>query len=87
MGDLDEAIGFVAQKSPSVALALLESLLEAGRSLEELAERGRVLPELQDPSIRELLSHPFRIVYRVGEDAVEILGVLHQRRDLELWER
>ena len=69
------------------ALAVLDTVLEAAQSLEELGERGRELPELRDPVIRELLSSPFRIVYRVRDEVIEILGLLHQRRDFELWER
>ena len=85
--DLDEAIDFISKESPSAALAVLERMLEAAQSLEELAERGRVLPELEDPVIRELLPNPFRLVYRVGADTIELLGVIHQRRDFSLWDR
>lgn len=68
-------------------MAVLERILRAAESLESLGERGRVLPELEDPVIRELLSDPFRIVYRASAEVIEILGVLHQRRDFKLWDR
>ena len=69
------------------ALSVLETVLEAAQSLEDLGQRGRELPELRTPAIRELLSNPFRIVYRVQDEVIEILGLLHQRRDFRLWER
>jgi len=85
--DLDQAIEYIAQESPDAALAVLDRLLNAAQSLESLGNRGRVLPELNDPTIRELLLDPFRLVYRVIDSRCEILGILHQRRDFKLWDR
>ena len=85
--DLDEAVEYISTDSPTAALTVLDRILEVAASLAELGDRGRILPELEDPLIRELLSDPFRIVYRVTPEAVEILGILHQRRDLKLWDR
>jgi toxin ParE1/3/4 len=84
---LDEAIGFIAEDAPQVAAALLDRILAAAESLDELGERGRVVPEVRDPDTRELLVDPFRLLYHVSPSTIEILGLIHQRRDLKLWER
>jgi toxin ParE1/3/4 len=82
---LDSNISFVAQESIDTALRLLERILGAADSLEILADRGSVVPEYDDPEVRQLLVDPFRILYRVGDADVVVLGVLHQRRDLRRW--
>ena len=84
---LDEATAYVAQDSPQNAVELLERLLAAAESLDELAERGPIVPEVGDPQIRELYVQPYRLIYFVGDAVVEILGVLHERRDFDRWER
>ena len=41
------------------------------------------MPERDDPTVRELLVGAYRLLYHVAESDVVILGVLHQRRDLD----
>ena len=49
--------------------------------------RGRVVPERNDPTVRELLVGPYRLLYHVAESDIVILGVLHQRQDFDRWGR
>jgi len=85
--ELDEAVAFVAEESPQVALELLERILRSADTLSSLSERGRLVPERGDPVIREILVDPYRLIYGVDERSVVILGLLHQRRDFERWDR
>jgi len=51
-----------------------------------LPNRGRIVPELLHTGIsqyRELISAPWRIVYRVESQRVLIMAVLDSRRDLQ----
>lgn len=82
---LDSSIAFVAQESIDNALHLLERVLGAADSLEILSERGSPVPEYGEPEIRQLLVDPFRLLYRVSGSEIFILGVLHQRQDVERW--
>jgi toxin ParE1/3/4 len=43
---------------------------------------GHAVPEYQDPAIRQVLEGNYRIIYRVGEEGVEILAVIHAARQL-----
>lgn len=43
---------------------------------------GRVVPEYQDANLREILCGRYRIVYRVDEDRVPIVAVVHGARTL-----
>jgi plasmid stabilization system protein ParE len=86
--DLEEAADYIAEDSPHYAAALVREVREAARSLAYLAERGRVVPEFEHPKIRELIVRSYRLIYRVAEEAVHIIGFIHGARDLEtLWRR
>jgi len=40
-----------------------------------------MIPELDDPNIRELIIYSYRLIYRVLSDEVEVLALVHARRD------
>lgn len=59
-----------------------------GCSLNEFSERGRVVPEIGNPNIREIFIKEYRLIYRIEESRVVILGLIHGKRDLKaLWGR
>ena len=84
---LVEAIAFVFKESPNTARRLLEEVLTAAASLSTLSERGTQVPEVDDPAIRQLLCKPYRVIYRVEDQDVVILALLHQRQDVGRWRR
>jgi len=43
---------------------------------------GRTVPEVEEETIRELLLHNYRIMYRVEADRILVLTVIHGARDL-----
>ena len=84
--DLTEIVEYIAQDSIGDALAILEKLETKATLLITLPNRGRVVPELLHTDIsqyRELISAPWRIIYRVENQKVLIMAVLDGRRDLQ----
>jgi toxin ParE1/3/4 len=84
---LDAAIAFIAAESPAAARNTLARLLATAASLATLSERGSVVPEVPDLAIRQMLSKPYRLIYRVEDERVTILALLHQRQDVGYWAR
>lgn len=84
---LDEAIGYIWKDSPTAAQRLLQRIIETAATLESLSERGRVVREIEDPSLRELLVKPYRLMYEVGPTTVVVLALLHEARDFATWQR
>lgn len=88
-----EAIGYyVALASPETALKILDRIEEKARTLTRFPLRGRSVPELAGLAIgtyRELVTGPWRIVYRITGKSVFIAAVCDGRRDLRdvLFER
>lgn len=88
LDDLDGIAGYIARDSPNYAAAFVIEMRDAARSLAHLGERGRIVPEWNDQSIRALLVENYRLIYKLGESTVSIIGVVHAARDLKaLWER
>src|SRR5438552_3972446 len=80
--DLERAAEYIEADSARYARAFVREVRAAGNSLDEFAERGRIVPEFGSPRLRELLVRNQRLIYRVAEDDVQILGLIHSTRDL-----
>jgi toxin ParE1/3/4 len=82
---LEEAVEYIAKDSPDAARRLASAVVAAAESLAELSERGRIVPELGDRRYRELLIGSYRLVYRVSDEAVNIVAVVHGARNFRSW--
>jgi plasmid stabilization system protein ParE len=73
---------YVARNSPGYAQALADRITRRSEKLADMPLLGAEVPEYADESIREVLEHPYRIIYRVIPDRIEILAVIHGARQL-----
>ncbi len=48
--------------------------------LAEYPWSGRVVREFDDPNIREIIEHPYRVIYRVRGERIDVLAVVHCAR-------
>jgi toxin ParE1/3/4 len=67
--------------SPEIADKLLREINEAGQRLGDEALIWRARDEIK-PGLRSVLVHPYAVFYRISDSVVEIVRVLHERRDL-----
>lgn len=84
--DLSDIIEYIAIDNPANALKILQKIRKMASILHSLPERGRVLPELQDQGIliyREIVTAPWRMIYRISDKNVYVLSVLDARRNVE----
>lgn len=72
----------VAEDSPRDAAALIRRLVGRVTQLETVPHSGRKVPEYPADELRELLCRPYRIIYRQRDDHVEVVTVIHYRRQL-----
>jgi len=76
--DLAAIRAFISQDSPHYASVIITRLISATDRLAPFPESGRAVQEFEDPSVREVVHSPYRIVYRlVGADEVHVLTVHH----------
>ena len=78
--DLESIREHIAQDSPLYATLVLQRLVRAPERLLDFPESGRVVPERSQNELREIIVRPFRLVYRVGGDSVEVVTVFHASR-------
>jgi len=82
LGDIEEIAAYIERDSIYYAELLVQKIFENGNNLEFLPRRGRKVPERNDPSIREIQMPPYRIIYHIENDSLQILTVLHGRRNV-----
>ena len=79
-----EGFTFIAAEDPAAAVRWLERLEKKTGSLAIFPDQGRRVPEVQRTAIREVLVHPYRVVYRRDTDKVVVLSVQHDHRELDV---
>jgi toxin ParE1/3/4 len=78
--DLESVRDYIAQDSPTYATLVVQRIVASVERLATFPESGRVVPELQRADVREVVHRPFRVVYRVRQDTVEIATVFRASR-------
>ncbi len=80
--DLQGIVDYIARDSTVYAEAMAGRIIRAGDRLAFFPKQGRVVPEGGDPSVREIIVQPYRVLYRLKRDRVQILAVIHGGRDI-----
>ena len=82
LADLRAIRDYIARRSPENAARFLEKLLNSFDKLEESPERWATAPEndLVAYTLRQYVVKPYRILYRVEGQMVQILHVRHGAR-------
>lgn len=70
----------IVKDAPLVASQVVERLLHRSIQIGDLPYSGRAVPEYQRDDIREVLEQPYRIIYRILPDRVDIITVMHYRQ-------
>ncbi len=80
--DLVHIVRYIAKDNPDHARAFGNLLIDKALSIGTLPERGRVVPELNDPSVREIIHEPYRIIYEIFHDptVIYVLRFWHAAR-------
>lgn len=73
---------YLARSSSGYADVVAERIVRRTETLADFPFLGAEVPEYGDEAIREVFEHPYRILYRVHEDEVQIIGVIHAARQL-----
>jgi len=81
VSDLEAIRAYVAEDSVAYSDLVVRRLVASVDRLESFPESGRVVPERNLPSIREVIVGPYRVVYRLGRDEVEIVTVFRASRE------
>jgi plasmid stabilization system protein ParE len=79
--DLDALLSFIALENPDAAIKLFEKVTAAIEHAASFPEMARYIPELGH-TYRELISvRPFRVIYRISQKELWVIGVMRMEQD------
>ena len=73
---------YIALDSPHYAKVFVQRIIGAVERLRDFPQMGRTVPEYNDRTMREVVFHRYRIIYRLVDGQVLVLAVVHASRDL-----
>ena len=82
--DLADIHDYLAEFSEAAAVRIVSAIARRARQLQEFPESGADITDDLGRPLRQVFSGPYRIVYAVSADAVEVVTVRHGRRRPDL---
>ncbi len=73
---------YIAEDAPMVALKVVDRVTARSQTLTGVPNLGRKVPEFDRNDVRELLENPYRIIYKIKSDQIDVLTVMHYRQVL-----
>ena len=68
---------YIALNSPTYARRMVDRITRRSEQISSQALSGRKVPEYEAEDIRELIEKPYRIIYRVKQDQIDVLAIIH----------
>jgi plasmid stabilization system protein ParE len=81
-GHLAAIHDYIAQNSPEYAKRTVDRLTRRSQQIGSFPQAGRLVPEYQLEQIREILEGPYRIIYYIKPDQIDVLAVVHAARNV-----
>lgn len=82
LNQLESIHQYISQTSIDYANRMVDRLTRRSQQIGEFPLSGRVVPDFKSDRIREIIERPYRIVYQVLPDRIEVLAVLHGAQSL-----
>lgn len=72
----------IAQVDPRAADAVIKTLVQQSRRLgwPGMAGSGRAMADYDDDALRELIVPPYRVIYTILPQRIDVLTVMHERQ-------
>ena len=68
---------YIAQNSPHYAKRMVDRLTGRSQQISTHPLSGRSVPEYETSQIREVIEGPYRIIYFIKPDQIDVLAVIH----------
>ena len=81
--DIEAIAAYIERDSPHYARVVASRLVETAESIPDFPKIGRIVPEAGDPDLRERFVYSYRLIYRLDQQRVLILAVIHGSRLLQ----
>jgi toxin ParE1/3/4 len=74
---LDTIYSYIARDSTLYAKRTIDRLTKRSIQISEFPLSGRKVPEMSINRIREIIEGPYRIIYYIKSDRIDVLAVIH----------
>ena len=81
--DIESIATYIEKDSPTYAKSVVSKFFEKAELLHEFSELGRKVPELNDEAIREIFVYSYRLIYKLDDNTIIFIAVVHGKRLLE----
>lgn len=71
---------YLNEQAPAVTQPAIEGLVRRSRLLRDQPHIGRKVPEYQREDLREILERPYRLIYRLFPNRIDVITVMHYRQ-------
>lgn len=71
---------YIALNSPTYAKRMADKITRRSEQIADHPFSGRKVPEYDAEDIRELIEKPYRIIYRIKPDQIDVVAVIHGAR-------
>ena len=73
---------YIAINSPAYAKGMVDKITRRSEQIAEQPFSGRKVPEYDAKDIREIIEKPYRIIYRIKPNRIDVLAVIHGAQPL-----
>jgi plasmid stabilization system protein ParE len=73
---------YIAVDSENYARRMIDRLTKRSRQIGNFPYSGRMVPEFEEDQIREVIEGPYRIIYYIKPDQIDVLAVIHGARQI-----
>ena len=80
IADVVAIVEYIERDSPPIATRVAKDFVAAVDSAADHPLAGRIVPEFGDTELRERIVYPYRVIYRVTDEAIFVIAVIHGRR-------
>jgi len=80
IGHLVNIYEYIAINSPTFAKRMVDRITRRSEQIADHPFSGRKVPEYESDDVCELIETPYRIIYRIKSDQIDVLAVIHGAR-------
>lgn len=81
-GQLRAIHDYIARDSPRYAIAMVDRITRRSKQIAHYPLSRSIVAEYDRDDIREVIELPYRILYRVRSERIDVLAVIHSARQL-----
>lgn len=79
---MDAICAHIALDSPAYAKRMVDRLTRRSQQIADFPFSGRRVPEYDIDKIREVIEGPYRIIYHIKPEQIDVVAVIHGAMDV-----